>query len=109
MLKKHGTSVTNENISPINLPTPTKQLRISRIGTPKKLTEGQASNTNDIILSFNSTISEVVNDVPSLKLLCHNDLNHQNSLQDKENDFLATRKLSRSLSISLINSISGSD
>lgn len=108
MLNKQGTSVTKENIIPVDPPTSTKQLRISDIGSSRISVGGQISNTNDIILSFNSTLSEIVGDVPSLKLLCHNDFNHQNSLLEKEAEFLMKRKMSQSLSISLINSVSGS-
>lgn len=106
MLKKQGTSVTKENIAPINLPIPTKQLRLSDINKTKISIGEEMSNTNDIILSFNSTISELVDDVPSLKILCHND--HRNLLLKKETEFPITRQLSRSLSISLINPLSDS-
>lgn len=108
MLNKQGTSVTKENLSPVSLPTSTKQFGKSNIGSKKISIEGQISNTNDIVLSFNSTISEIVDDVPSLRLLCHNDSNHQKSLRKKETESLMKRTTSQSLSISLINPVSGS-
>lgn len=106
MLKKQGTSVTKENKPPISTLTPIKQLRTAEADHITK--KEHVSKTNDIILSFNSTISEVVNEVPLLKSMCHNG-NHQNSLLNTKNNFLVTRKFSRSLSISLINSYSDND
>lgn len=67
--------------------------------------EAESTNSSDIVLSFNSAISEVVNVLPALNSLRQ----HQLSASCNENDqidqhFLRTHRMSRSLSISLIDS-----
>lgn len=105
MLENQGTSVTKENMSAFSVLTHCKQPRIPSLDeskTPTQKQKLQMSNSNEILLSFNSAISEVVNNVPSLKQLCSKDLKRIPPL-DEHSFLFCSDRLSESLSISLIN------
>lgn len=101
MLENQGTSVFKENVKPTGNPN-YQFLDFSNRKRNSKVTK----NKNEVILSFNSAISEVVDSVPSLKsLYCNEPPEDVHSAPQMSENFLKTRRLSQSLSISLINNI----
>ncbi|XP_058833150.1 protein phyllopod [Topomyia yanbarensis] len=104
MLENQGTSVIKENVPLIEGPRPNSsyQAKLSTATGNKPQVECSAVS-NEIILSFNSALSEVV---PSLQLLRNAEMDEAeltSSLEIRE-QFLKTHRMSRSLSISLIDS-----
>ncbi|XP_058462801.1 protein phyllopod [Malaya genurostris] len=102
MLENQGTSVIKENVPVIERcrPTPFMQTKLCNTGG----NPSRAKESNEIVLSFNSALSEVV---PSLQLLRDADKNELGPISSMEiqEQFLQTHRLSRSLSISLVDSI----
>lgn len=95
MLKNQGTTVIKENM-PLSASGP-RSSGLYNQSKPKKFPqalEADTSNSNEIVLSFNSAISEVVN---------YSDLTKTGL--DAGEDLLYTHRLSRSLSITLINTV----
>nr|XP_019536347.2 uncharacterized protein LOC109407649 isoform X1 [Aedes albopictus] len=107
MLECQGTSVTKESMSAFKTSTRHNQLKKSsytdKIKTTNEEQIQQQSKSKEIILSFNSAISEVVNHVPSLKHLYNNDFERVSPL-DEQKMLLCLERLSESLSVSLLNS-----
>lgn len=108
MLENQGTSVIKESNKLTN-PFRSQAENSPVLSTGKRSLDSQlaaeSTNSSDIVLSFNSAISEVVNVLPTLNSLRQ----HQLSPSCNENDqidqhFLRTHRMSRSLSISLIDS-----
>uniref|UniRef100_A0A1Q3EYI6 ZAD domain-containing protein n=1 Tax=Culex tarsalis TaxID=7177 RepID=A0A1Q3EYI6_CULTA len=100
MLENQGTSVIKES----KLANPFRsQIETSVVSTGKRSPGSQlmdsATNNSDIVLSFNSAISEVVDVLSSLR---HDHLATSNENEQIDQDFLRTHRMSRSLSISLI-------
>lgn len=113
MLENQGTTVIKESKlsakNPFNPPLSVVGKRSIQI--PPSTVDGSANSSSEIILSFNSAISEVVNVLPSLKDLHQNPSASSSCNEDSEIDhveidehFLRTHRMSRSLSISLIDS-----
>lgn len=117
MLENQGTTVIKE--SKLSAKNPFNQIQnppLSVVGkrsiqNPPSTVDGSANSSSEIILSFNSAISEVVNVLPSLKDLHQNPSDSSSCNEDSEIDhvkidehFLRTHRMSRSLSISLIDS-----
>lgn len=107
MLENQGTTVIKESKLSKNPFTPTEPPAVS-VGkrSPQNPQQLDASaHASEIILSFNSAISEVVNVLPSLKDLHQNPPNSScNEDVTIDEHFLRTHRMSRSLSISLIDS-----
>lgn len=113
MLENQGTTVIKESKlsakNPFNSPLSVVGKRSIQI--PPSTVDGSANSSSEIILSFNSAISEVVNVLPSLKDLHQNPSASSSCNEVSEIDhvkidehFLRTHRMSRSLSISLIDS-----
>lgn len=117
MLENQGTTVIKESkLSAKNPFNQTHNPPFSVVGkrsiqNPPSTVDGSANSNSEIILSFNSAISEVVNVLPSLKDLHQNPSTSSCCNEDSQVDhvkidehFLRTHRMSRSLSISLIDS-----
>lgn len=113
MLENQGTTVIKESKlsakNPFNPPLSVVGKR--SVQNPPSTVDGSANSSSEIILSFNSAISEVVNVLPSLKDLHQNPSASSCCNEDSQVDhvkidehFLRTHRMSRSLSISLIDS-----
>lgn len=85
MLASQGTSVTKENVSALSITQNSQSKTFSYIDdmkTSMKKQKSQKPKCKEIILSFNSAISEIVNNVPSLKHLCNSDSNQISSVNE---------------------------
>lgn len=110
MLENQGTTVIKESKFRRNQVDETRVVSSKR--APVAGSQSRSSNTSDIVLSFNSAISEVVNVLPSLKSLRQDQDSHLTCRDEDEDQqidqhFLRTHRMSRSLSISLIDSACG--
>lgn len=107
MLENQGTTVIKESKLSKN---PLNQIEPPAVSVGKRSLQNPqqpdgSANSSEIILSFNSAISEVVNVLPSLKDLHQNPSNSTCNEDVKiDEHFLRTHRMSRSLSISLIDS-----
>lgn len=106
MLENQGTTVIKESKlskNPFNqIDRTANSVGKRSLQNPQQL-DGTTSSS-EIILSFNSAISEVVNVLPSLKDLHQNLSTACNEDVKIDEHFLQTHRMSRSLSISLIDS-----
>lgn len=106
MLENQGTSVIKEKSIPFgDLISSTFTEGKSSYNVEKKST-AEKSNRNEIVLSFNSAISEVVDVLPSLRTLCHNK-NQPELISPSQlgENFLRSHRLSTALSISVIKPV----
>ncbi|XP_055624729.1 protein phyllopod [Toxorhynchites rutilus septentrionalis] len=106
MLENQGTSVVKENMPHTEASKPNRDNPAKRPFFVGKEQKEKTSNSNEIVLCFNSAISEVVTAIPSLKSTHYvdQDQHHeQEHMSELEENFLKTHRLSRSLSISLID------
>lgn len=103
MLENQGTSVIKEPKLSTN---PASRTEAPSAGPDKRTLAPhgllETANSSEIILSFNSAISEVVDVLPSLNSLRH--AGTTGTAEEPDEYFLRTHRMSRSLSISLIDS-----
>lgn len=105
MLENQGTSVVKESMSNTEASNRKRADSTKRSHFVGRELKGETLNSNEIVLSFNSAISEVVDVIPSLKSIQYAACNQKqvSPFEDQQEDFLRTHRLSRSLSISLID------
>lgn len=108
MLENQGTTVIKESKlskNPFNQIDQTPTISVGKRSLQNSQQPDGTTNASEIVLSFNSAISEVVNVLPSLKDLHQNPPNSSCTEDVKiDEHFLRTHRMSRSLSISLIDS-----
>ncbi|XP_055595760.1 protein phyllopod [Uranotaenia lowii] len=99
MLENQGTSVIKEQIN-VNGESTLRSINKPKNASPKGPHRKPFAECNEIVLSFDSAISELVEVIPSLKSL------HQDTVEPNfDHKSLDTNLLSRSLSISIIEAV----
>ncbi|XP_055538896.1 uncharacterized protein LOC129726198 [Wyeomyia smithii] len=102
MLEKQGTSVIKENVSAsATLKSASFKSTLPRNTNESRKREETSSGSSDIVLSFNSALSELTNMMPSL-------VRFRQTKEDEDKPYVPNevqKRLTRSLSISLVNNV----